>query len=130
MNWGSCCRGPKSTYNIRIGRSKSVTGPYLDQAGVDMLHSGGSLFLATTNGPLIGPGHAGTLNALGKDWFTSDFEGDLRMDGKATLAIMPLRWNADSWPEATVNDVKGVPVRKCPKPLLRSVCHLCVAATR
>jgi arabinan endo-1,5-alpha-L-arabinosidase len=107
VNWGGCCAGPKSTYNIRIGRSKSVTGPYLDKVGVDMLHSGGSVFLATTNGPLIGPGHAGTLNALGKDWFTSDFEGDIRMDGKATLAIMPLRWNADAWPEAIVNDVKG-----------------------
>ena len=79
VNWGSCCQGPKSTYNIRIGRSQSVTGPYRDRAGVDMLHSGGSLFLATTNGALIGPGHAGTLNAQGKDWFTSDFEGDLRM---------------------------------------------------
>ena len=108
VNWGGCCRGPESTYNIRLGRSKSVTGPYLDKAGVDLLHSGGSLFLATTNGPLIGPGHAGTLNAPGKDWFTSDFEGDLRMGGRATLAIMPLRWNADGWPEATVNDVKGV----------------------
>jgi len=108
VNWGSCCQGPKSTYNIRIGRSKSVTGPYLDKAGMDMLHGGGSLFLATTNGPLIGPGHAGILHAQGKDWFTSDFEGDLRMDGKATLAIMPLRWNADGWPEATVNDVKNV----------------------
>ncbi len=107
VNWGSCCQGPKSTYSIRIGRSKSATGPYLDKAGVDMLHSGGSLFLATTNGPLIGPGHAGTLNALGKDWFTSDFEGDLRMDGRATLAIMPLRWNADGWPETTVHDVKA-----------------------
>jgi arabinan endo-1,5-alpha-L-arabinosidase len=106
VNWGGCCAGPKSTYNIRIGRSKSVTGPFLDKAGVDMLHSGGSLFLATTNGPLIGPGHAGTLNAQGKDWFTSDFEGDLRMGGKATLAIMPLSWNADGWPAATVNDVK------------------------
>jgi hypothetical protein len=30
------------------------------------------------------------------------------MGGKATLAIMPLRWNADGWPEAIVNDVKGV----------------------
>ena len=107
VNWGTCCRGPKSTYNIRIGRSKSVTGPYLDKAGLDLLHSGGSLFLATTNGPLIGPGHAGLLNARGKEWFTSDFEGDLRMNGKATLAIMPLRWNDNGWPEATVNDVKG-----------------------
>jgi arabinan endo-1,5-alpha-L-arabinosidase len=108
VNWGSCCQGPKSTYNIRIGRSQSVAGPYLDKAGVDMMNKGGSLFLATTNGPLIGPGHAGTLNAQGKDWFTSDFEGDLRMQGRATLAIMPLRWNADGWPEAIVNDVQGV----------------------
>jgi arabinan endo-1,5-alpha-L-arabinosidase len=107
VNWGSCCQGPKSTYNVRIGRSKTVTGPYLDKAGADLLHRGGSVFLATTNGPLIGPGHAGTLNAQGKSWFTSDFEGDLRMDGKATLAIMPLRWNADGWPEATVNDIKS-----------------------
>lgn len=107
VDWGSCCQGPKSTYNIRIGRSKSVTGPYLDKAGMDMLHRGGSVFLATTNGPLIGPGHAGTLTAQGKDWFTSDFEGDLRRGGEATLAIMPLHWNADGWPEATVNDVKA-----------------------
>jgi arabinan endo-1,5-alpha-L-arabinosidase len=109
VNWGSCCRGPQSTYNIRVGRSQSVTGPYLDKAGVNLLQRGGSLFLATTNGPLIGPGHAGTLRAQGKDWFTSDFEGDLRLEGNATLAIMPLRWNADGWPEATVNDVKAAP---------------------
>jgi len=106
VNWGSCCAGLKSSYNIRIGRSQTVSGPYLDKAGDDMLHSGGSLFLATTNGPLIGPGHAGTLKAQGKDWFTSDFEGDARLNGRATLAIMPLRWNADGWPEATVNDVR------------------------
>jgi arabinan endo-1,5-alpha-L-arabinosidase len=110
VNWGSCCQGPKSTYNIRIGRSKTISGPYVDKAGTNMLQRGGSIFLATTNGPLIGPGHAGTLNAEGKTWFTSDFEGDLRMNGRATLAIMPLRWNVDGWPEATVNDIKpGAP---------------------
>jgi arabinan endo-1,5-alpha-L-arabinosidase len=109
VNWGTCCQGPKSTYNIRIGRSKTVTGPYLDKAGVDLMQRGGSVFLTTTNGPLIGPGHSGTLSAEGKNWFTSDFEGDLRMNGRATLAIMPLRWNADGWPEATVNDIKPSP---------------------
>ena len=106
VNWGSCCQGTNSTYNIRIVRSAKITGPYLDKAGANMLARGGSVFLATTNGPLIGPGHAGMLTAEGKTWFTSDFEGDVRMDGRATLAIMPLHWNADGWPEATVNDVK------------------------
>ena len=107
VDWGSCCQGTNSSYNIRVGRSKTVTGPYLNKVGVDMLRAGGSKFLPTANGPLFGPGHAGTLHAEGKDWFTSDFEGDIRMNGKATLAIMPLRWNADGWPEATVNDVKS-----------------------
>jgi len=106
VNWGSCCQGTNSTYNIRIGRSDTVTGPYVDKTGTDMLHSGGTQFLVRTNSPLIGPGHAGTLKALGRDWFTSHFEGDIRMDGRATLAIMPLHWNADGWPEATVVEVQ------------------------
>jgi len=108
VNWGSCCRGPESTYNIRVGRSKTITGPYVDKVGVDLLKSGGSVFLPNANGPLIGPGHAGTLYADGKTWFTSCFEGNLRMGGKATLAIMPLRWTADGWPEATVHDASSV----------------------
>jgi arabinan endo-1,5-alpha-L-arabinosidase len=37
---GSCCRGADSGYNIRVGRSKKVTGPFLDDEGVDM-HQGG-----------------------------------------------------------------------------------------
>lgn len=107
VNWGSCCRGPESTYNIRIGRSKSITGPYVDKEGVSLLKRGGSTFLGTTNGPLIGPGHAAMLTAEGKSWFTCKFEGDLRLEGNATLAILPLQWNADGWPEATLNDLKS-----------------------
>jgi arabinan endo-1,5-alpha-L-arabinosidase len=112
VNWGSCCQGTNSSYNIRVGRSKTITGPYLDKVGSDMLKAGGSEFLPTVNGPLFGPGHAGTLNAEGKNWFTSDFEGDIRLNGKATLAIMPLQWNADGWPEAIVNDVKSTSLGK------------------
>ncbi|HEY9510127.1 MAG TPA: arabinan endo-1,5-alpha-L-arabinosidase [Verrucomicrobiae bacterium] len=106
VNWDACCRGTNSTYNIRVGRSKNITGPYVDKAGVDMMKSGGSVFLPNVNGPLIGPGHAGTLSAGGKTWFTSCFEGNINMDGKATLAIMPLNWN-DGWPEAIVPDVNS-----------------------
>jgi len=102
VNWGSCCRGVESTYNIRVGRSRRITGPYIDKDGVDMLKGGGTLMLSN-HGPLFGPGHAGVLVDGGKSWFTSDFEGDARMGGKATLAIMPLSWKA-GWPEAEVVD--------------------------
>ena len=53
--------------------------------------------MALVEGPLFGPGHAGILRDNGRTWFTSDFEGDARMDGKATLAIMPLTWQS-GWP--------------------------------
>src|SRR5205085_8292592 len=41
---GSCCQGANSTYNIRMGRARKVTGPYLDNMGVDMIEGGGKLF--------------------------------------------------------------------------------------
>ena len=40
---GSCCRGADSGYNIRVGRSKNVAGPFLDNDGMDMLQGGGKL---------------------------------------------------------------------------------------
>ena len=54
LNWGMCCRGENSTYNMRMGRSKTITGPYLDKEGGDMLIGGGSLLLET-DGIFIGP---------------------------------------------------------------------------
>ena len=45
VNWGTCCDGTDSTYNIRVGRSRSVTGPFVDKRGRDMLDRGGSTVL-------------------------------------------------------------------------------------
>ena len=58
VNWGACCRRMRSTYNIRVGRSKKITGPYLDKDGVDLAKEGGSLVLEG-EGRFIGPGHPG-----------------------------------------------------------------------
>jgi arabinan endo-1,5-alpha-L-arabinosidase len=33
VNFGMCCDGVNSTYNIRVGRSTSITGPFLDENG-------------------------------------------------------------------------------------------------
>jgi arabinan endo-1,5-alpha-L-arabinosidase len=96
VNWGLCCRGAKSTYEIRVGRSTSITGPYLDRNGVDLLHDGGSVFLSTA-GPLIGPGHAGILTVGDEQWLSCHFY-DGNNDGRPTLALRKLRWTADGWP--------------------------------
>ena len=103
VNWGMCCRGANSTYSIHVGRSKNVTGPYLDGNGKDMLYGGGTLFLGSTK-PYIGPGHAGIIVDKGTNWFSCHYEAgaDAGVSGQrrgSPLAVMPLRWTADNWPE-------------------------------
>ena len=99
VNWDKCCAGIDSTYNIRIGRSTSVTGPYLDRNGVDMVNSGGSIFLEST-GKYLGPGHAGILDENGTSWFTFHYY-DGNDNGASKLGMLRLYWSADGWPVLT-----------------------------
>jgi arabinan endo-1,5-alpha-L-arabinosidase len=74
---GSCCRGSDSGYNIRVGRATAVTGPFLDNMGVDMIEGGGKLFVGS-NGRDIGPGHFGLLDlGDGVQKFSCHYEADL-----------------------------------------------------
>jgi len=54
-SWDLCCQGTSSTYNIRVGRSSSATGPYVDQSGISLLNGGGTLILGTHDA-IVGPG--------------------------------------------------------------------------
>jgi arabinan endo-1,5-alpha-L-arabinosidase len=96
VNWGLCCRGVNSTYNLRIGRSEKVIGPSLDKDGVDLLKAGGTLLLDST-GPFIGPGQAsvfrdGQRELIGMHYY------DATRRGMSTLAISRLSWDAKGWP--------------------------------
>lgn len=97
VNWGLCCRGVRSTYNIRIGRSPLITGPYLDKEGKDLLKGGGTLLL-DSHGPFMGPGHAGIFSDGTDEWFSCHFYDGTRF-GAPRLALLPLRWSKDKWPE-------------------------------
>jgi arabinan endo-1,5-alpha-L-arabinosidase len=103
---GTCCSGANSTYNIRVGRSRKVTGPYLDHNGIDMLRGGGKPFV-TASGDFIGPGHFGLLD-LGDDVqkFSCHYEADLEKGGRSVLDVRPLLWK-DGWPEAGDNFTEG-----------------------
>ncbi len=48
VNWGTCCDGINSTYNIRVSRNTSPNGPFLDENGFD---------LSPNNGGPPFPGH-------------------------------------------------------------------------
>lgn len=96
VNWGRCCRGTNSTYEVRVGRSKSITGPYLDRDGVDLVDGGGTPFLETT-GRFIGPGHIAVFQREGADWFSYHYY-DAERRGRSQLALAPLYWTKDGWP--------------------------------
>lgn len=102
VNYGGCCSGIDSTYDIRVGRSASPTGPFLDKSGVDLRNGGGTIFL-DDDGRRIGPGHFSTVTDAGQDYFGYHFyNGDA--NGAPTYEMRNLYWTADAWPSyAAVN---------------------------
>ena len=103
---GTCCDGANSTYNIVVGRSRKVTGPYLDNLGRDMLRGGGKMVLAA-GGRVIGPGHFGLLDlGDGVQKMSCHYEADLDQGGRSVLGIRPLLWK-NGWPVAGDNFKEG-----------------------
>ena len=90
----ACCKGADSTYRIVVGRSSSITGPYVDKAGVAMM-SGGGTVLASSGSRFKGPGGQSLL-ADGSviAWHAYDAQNN----GNATLLISNLNWDSDGWP--------------------------------
>jgi len=94
---GTCCDGPNSTYNIVVGRSRKVTGPYLDNIGREMLKGGGKLVVAAGD-RLIGPGHFGRIVlGDGVEKMSCHYEADLDQGARSVLGIRPLLWK-NGWP--------------------------------
>jgi arabinan endo-1,5-alpha-L-arabinosidase len=103
---GTCCDGANSTYNIVVGRSKKVTGPYLDNMGRDMLKGGGKMVLAA-GGRVTGPGHFGLVDlGDGVQKMSCHYEADLDQGGRSVLGIRPLLWK-NGWPVAGDNFKEG-----------------------
>ena len=96
---GTCCDGVNSTYNIVVGRSRSVEGPYVDNVGREMLHGGGRMVIAAGD-RVCGPGHFGrTILDDGVEVMSCHFEADFDRSGRSVLGIRPLLWK-NGWPVA------------------------------
>jgi arabinan endo-1,5-alpha-L-arabinosidase len=95
ISWDLCCRGASSTYRIMVGRSTSITGPYLDRTGRDLNNSGGTQVLAGHDN-IRGPGHQAVLG---------DVDGDVLIyhyynasNGAALLGINRIGYDSAGWP--------------------------------
>ena len=101
------------TYQIRVARSKNITGPYVDADGnsVDRFDDDESEAKNTYGYKLIGsyqfpngmtnyaPGHNSVLNDDGK-WYLVHHIRNVK-GGYATLNVREMLWNEDGWPIVT-----------------------------
>ena len=93
-SWGACCGGAYD-YNMRVGRSTAVTGPYVDKAGVALMDGGGTLLVQGT-ATLTAPGHNAVIAYQGKTY--NIYHALNANHGGAALRISELVWDADGWP--------------------------------
>ena len=97
VSFDRCCAGARSTYNIRVGRSEKVTGPYLDPNGKPMTEGSGMVVLSS-HGRVRGPGHNAIL-IEGDTYYLVHHFYDAEDNFSSRLQIRPLTWVED-WPYA------------------------------
>lgn len=98
-SWDLCCRGLKSTYRTMVGRSKSVTGPYIDASGRPLTQGGGTPLL-TQSARWLGPGGESVLiDPKGKDLIV--FHAYDSATGKPSMQLSTIQWT-NGWPHAAL----------------------------
>jgi arabinan endo-1,5-alpha-L-arabinosidase len=89
----------KSTYKTMVGRSKNVTGPYVDESG-KLLTEGGGTQLLMPNSKWLGPGGESLLmDPKGEDIIV--FHAYDAKTGRPSLQISTIDWTG-GWPHAVL----------------------------
>ncbi|MFV2195040.1 arabinan endo-1,5-alpha-L-arabinosidase [Nocardiopsis sp. LOL_012] len=94
VSFDLCCQGADSTYRVMVGRSRSITGPFYDRNGTDMMRGGGTEILAG-HGGIHGPGHQDVFADADSDILAYHYYAD---DGTALLGVNWLGWDSAGWP--------------------------------
>lgn len=94
VSFDFCCRGASSTYRVMVGRSTSVTGPYVARDGTAMTSGGGTEVLAG-QGSVHGPGHQDVLADGSSDVLIYHYYAD---NGVSRLGINALTFDSAGWP--------------------------------
>lgn len=105
VSFDFCCRGADSTYHVMVGRSESVTGPYMDRDGKAMLAGGGTQVTFPTE-RWRGPGHCAILQDTDADYIVYHAY-DAQAQGAFSMHIDRLAWDAEGWPFIPVAERAG-----------------------
>ena len=95
VSFDFCCRGENSTYKTVYGRSKKITGPYVDKEGKRM-DEGGGTFLFGPDEKYFGIGHNAAFEHDGQTYFISHAY-EKESNGRAKLFIRPINFDKKGW---------------------------------
>jgi arabinan endo-1,5-alpha-L-arabinosidase len=93
---GACCKGIGSSYEIIVGRSAQITGPYVDPNGTLMTAGGGMELLGSDEG-MIGPGSPSVYVSSTGDLIDYHYY-DAWDNGDPWIQVRPLLWTSAGWP--------------------------------
>jgi len=100
---GSCCEGINSTYQLVVGRSASLLGPYTDKDGIDMQENGYSIIIGS-NSAFVGNGHCSEIvqDDAGNDWVFYHGVDKQNPHGRVLL-LDQIKWDKEGWPYVEEN---------------------------
>lgn len=98
---GACCNGPLTDYQIEVGRSDSLRGPYVNANGDDLASRPGTVVVSGSD-EFAGPGHhTFVTDDAGQPWLLYHaYDTDqywIRDTPRRPFMIDPLVWE-DGWP--------------------------------
>lgn len=122
----------KSDYNIRVGRSKDIKGPFLDYHGkaltetedadntVGLLEYGGYRWNDGT--PYMAPGHNSVLRDADGAWYLVCHIREKNFTNEpepSTMQVRKLYWMPNGWPVVSAEPYAGEEKQQIPKEELR-----------
>ncbi len=90
VSYDFCCRGINSTYNVKVGRARLVTGPYFDRDGIPLTEDGGAQVVPAVTSQWHGAGHEAVLQEPGQDYLI--FHAYDATTGRPQLKISTMVW--------------------------------------
>ena len=98
---GTCCAGANSTYHVKVARSTSIFGPYVDHNGVDMLGENRGELVIQGDQNVAGPGHMSLIEDDNHDWWMF-YHGYDKSNPVGRMVFMDkLQWDENGFPYVT-----------------------------
>ena len=95
---GTCCAGVNSTYHVKVARSTSIFGPYVDSKGVDMLGVDRGEIVIKGDQNVAGPGHMSLVEDDNHDWWMFYHGYDKHNPVGRVVFMDKLLWDDNGFP--------------------------------